>query len=222
VIAISDLEFQFPHSDFRIAVPSLEIARAERLAIIGPSGSGKTTLLHLIAGILSPTRGTIRVQDREMSALSDSARRAFRIAHIGLVFQSFELVSYLDVFENILLPYRLNPALRLTPGTRRRAEQLARETGLEHRLRFFPHRLSQGEKQRVAICRAMLPEPPLLLADEPTGNLDPSSKHRVVDLLFQQIEQTGATLLMVSHDTEIAKRFPRVINCRDFAPGGAR
>ena len=132
MIAISDLEFQFPHSDFRMAVPSLKIARAERLAIIGPSGSGKTTLLHLIAGILSPTRGTIRVQDREMSALGDAARRAFRIAHIGLVFQSFELVSYLDVFENILLPYRLNPALRLTPGTTRRAEQLARETGLEN------------------------------------------------------------------------------------------
>jgi ABC-type lipoprotein export system ATPase subunit len=222
VIAISDLEFEFPQSDFRMAVPSLRIAGAERLAIIGPSGSGKTTLLHLIAGILSPARGTIRVQDHEMSALGDTDRRAFRIAHIGLVFQSFELVSYLDVFENILLPYRLNPALRLTPVTKRRAEQLARETGLEHRLHYFPHCLSQGEKQRVAICRAMLPEPPLLLADEPTGNLDPSSKHRVVDLLFQQIEQTGATLLMVSHDTEIAKRFPRVINCLDFAAGGAR
>ena len=114
MIAISDLEFQFPHSDFRL-VPSLKIAQRERVAIIGPSGSGKTTLLHLIAGILSPTRGTIRVQDRELSALGDAARRAFRIAHIGLVFQSFELVSYLDVFENILLPYRLNPALRLTP-----------------------------------------------------------------------------------------------------------
>src|ERR1035437_10781051 len=97
MIAICDLAFQFPHSDFRLSVPSLRIGRAERLAIIGPSGSGKTTLLHLIAGILSPTRGTIRVQDREMSTLGDAARRAFRIAHIGLVFQSFELVSYLDV-----------------------------------------------------------------------------------------------------------------------------
>jgi predicted ABC-type transport system involved in lysophospholipase L1 biosynthesis ATPase subunit len=111
--------------------------------------------------------------------------------------------------------------LKLTPAVARRAEQLARETGLEHRLSYLPHRLSQGEKQRVAICRAMLPEPPLLLADEPTGNLDPSSKQRIVDLLFQQVERTGATLLMVTHDTEIAARFPRVINCRDFAGGAA-
>jgi len=222
MIALCDLEFHFPHSDFRLAVPSLQIAKAERVAIVGPSGSGKTTLLHLIAGILSPSRGLVRVQDREMNALGDAARRAFRVAQIGLVFQSFELVSYLDAFENILLAYRLNPALRLTPEIASRAEQLAQETGIEHRLHYFPHRLSQGEKQRVAICRAMLPEPPLLLADEPTGNLDPSAKRHVVDLLFQQIERTGSTLLMVTHDTEIAARFARAIDCRDFAAGGAR
>ena len=220
MIAISDLAFHFPHSDFCLAVPSLRIASAERVAIIGPSGSGKTTLLHLISGILLPSRGTIRVQDRELNGLSDAALRAFRVARIGLVFQSFELVSYLDVFENILLPYRLNSALRLGPEVVRRAEQLAQATGIAQRLRYFPHRLSQVEKQRVAICRAMLPEPPLLLADEPTGNLDPSSKQRVVDLLFQQVKRTGATLLMVTHDTEIAARFPRVLNCRDFAAGG--
>jgi putative ABC transport system ATP-binding protein len=222
MISISNLEFQFPHSDFRLAVSALDVADGERVAIVGPSGSGKTTLLHLLAGILVPAHGTIRVQDRPVSTLGDGARRALRVAHIGLVFQSFELVSYLDVFENILLPYRLNPVLQLTPGTSRRIEQLAAETGITHRLRYFPHRLSQGEKQRVAICRAMLPEPPLLLADEPTGNLDPSAKQQVVDLLFQQVERTGATLLMVTHDTEIAARFPRVINCRDFAAEGAR
>jgi ABC-type lipoprotein export system ATPase subunit len=222
MIAISDLEFQFPHSDFRLAVPSLQIAAAERAAIVGPSGSGKTTLLNLISGILSPSRGSIRVGGREINALGDAARRAFRVAQIGLAFQNFELVGYLDVFENILLPYRLNPALRLTPEISGRAEQLARDTGIEHRLRYFPHRLSQGEKQRVAICRAMLPRPPLLLADEPTGQLDPSAKGRVVDLLFQQVERSGATLVMVTHDTEIAARFPRVINCRDFAAGGSR
>src|SRR5208283_3151990 len=104
-------------------------------AIIGPSGSGKTTLLHLIAGILSPARGMIRVQNREINSLGDAARRAFRAAQIGLVFQSFELVSYLDVFENILLPYRLNPALRLSPEVSCRVEKLAKETGIAHRLR---------------------------------------------------------------------------------------
>ena len=220
MIAISNLEFRFPHSDFRLAVASLRVAQGERVAIIGPSGSGKTTLLHLVSGILSPAGGTIRVQDRELNALGDAARRTFRITQIGLIFQSFELISYLDVYENILLPYRLNCALEFRPEVARRAEQLARETGIIHRLRSFPHRLSQGEKQRVAICRAMLPEPPLLLADEPTGNLDPSAKQRVVDLLFQQTERTGATLLMVTHDTELAARFPRVINCREFAGEG--
>jgi ABC-type lipoprotein export system ATPase subunit len=222
MIAISDLEFQFPRSDFRLAVPSLKIAAGERVAIVGPSGSGKTTLLNLISGILSPLRGTIRVAGREINALNDAARRAFRVAQIGLAFQNFELVGYLDVIENILLPYRLNPALRLTPEVACRAEQLARDTGIGHRLRYFPRRLSQGEMQRAAICRAMLPQPPLLLADEPTGQLDPSAKGRVVDLLFQQVARSGATLVMVTHDTEIAARFPRVINCRDFAAGGAR
>jgi putative ABC transport system ATP-binding protein len=219
MIAITGLEFQFPHSDFRLAVASLKIARAERIAIVGPSGSGKTTLLHLIAGILTPARGSICVQNHETHSLGDAARRAFRVAQIGLVFQSFELISYLDVFENVLLPYRLNPALRLSPEVSNRAEQLARETGIAHRLRYFPHRLSQGEKQRVAICRAMMPEPPLLLADEPTGNLDPTAKQRMVDLLFEQVDRTGATLVMVTHDTELAARFPRVLNCREFAAG---
>lgn len=221
MIAISGLAFRFPRSDFSLAVASLQIAPGQRVALVGPSGSGKTTLLHLIAGILTPSRGTIRVGKDEVTALGDSARRAFRVAKVGLVFQGFELVHYLDVWENILLPFRLNPALRLTPERRRRAEQLARETGLEHRLHYLPQRLSHGERQRVALCRAMAPDPPLLLADEPTGNLDPTSKQHVVDLLFDQSQRRGATLLMVTHDTEVAARFPRVLNCRDFA-GPAR
>jgi ABC-type lipoprotein export system ATPase subunit len=221
VIAIDALDFRFPHSDFRLSVPALHIAAGERVAIVGPSGSGKTTLLHLIAGILLPARGIVRVAEEQVESLGDARRRAFRVARIGLVFQSFELVSYLNVYENILLPYRLNRALRLTPEVSRRAEQLAVDTGLAHRLRYFPHRLSQGEKQRAAICRAMLPEPPLLLADEPTGNLDPAAKQQVIDLLFAQLDRTRATMLMVTHDMEVAARFPRIVNCRDFAQGAA-
>jgi predicted ABC-type transport system involved in lysophospholipase L1 biosynthesis ATPase subunit len=217
MISISNLDFAYPHSDFRLSVPSLQIARAERVVLIGPSGSGKTTLLHLISGILPGARGTIQVRGQSLGALGEAARRAFRVAHIGLVFQNFELVSYLNVLENILLPYRLNPALSLTPEIAGRARQLACETGLERRLRAFPHCLSHGEKQRAALCRALLPEPPLLLADEPTGNLDPPAKQRVVDILFQQAGRTGATLLLVTHDTQIAARFPRRLDCREFA-----
>jgi putative ABC transport system ATP-binding protein len=217
MIAISDLEFRFPRSDFRLAVGSLDVAAGERVAIVGPSGSGKTTLLHLVAGILTPARGTVRVAGETISALHDAARRAYRISRVGLVFQSFELIGYLDVFENILLPYRLNSALQLTPDVGRRARELAEQTGIAHRLGYYPHRLSQGERQRVAICRAMLPEPPLLLADEPTGNLDPTAKHHMVELLFRQADRTGATMLLVTHDTEVAGRFRRVIDCREFA-----
>jgi len=221
MVAINNLDFQFRQSDFRLKITSLDVADGERVAIVGPSGSGKTTLLHLIAGILMPDRGTILMHDHLISSPADSFRRAFRITKIGLVFQSFELVSYLTVYENILLPYRLNSVLRLTPEIESRAEQLASETGIAHRLQYFPHRLSQGEKQRVAICRAMLPEPPLLLADEPTGNLDPAAKQVVVDLLLKQLDRTRATLLLVTHDSEIAARFPRTIDCRNFAAGAA-
>lgn len=222
MITISQLEFQFPQSDFRLVVPALEIKHGERVAIVGPSGSGKTTLLRLFAGILTPSSGTIRVQNCDMHSLSDSARRRMRIAKLGLVFQDIDLVCYLNVLENILLPYRLNPALRLTPEIKNRAKQLADETGIAHRLCHLPHCLSHGEKQRVAICRAMLPEPPLLLADEPTGNLDPIAKQHIVDLLFQQVDRTAATLVFVTHDTEIASRFPRVINSSEFSKEGSR
>lgn len=222
MISIAGLEFQFPHSDFRLSIDSLEIGRGERVAVIGPSGSGKTTLLHLIAGILPCTHGTISVNGQTVSAMGDAARRAFRASEVGLVFQSFELIDYLDVFENILLPYRINPALRYGPAIAQRVGQLAEETGIAHRLRYLPHRISQGEKQRVAICRAMLPNPPLLLADEPTGNLDPNAKLRILELLFEQAGRSGATLVMVTHDTEVSARFPRVIDCLKLATGEAR
>jgi putative ABC transport system ATP-binding protein len=215
VIAVNDLDFQFPQSDFRLTVPSLNVSDGERVAIVGPSGSGKTTLLHLIAGILTPARGRIRVQDQTVSALGDARRRAFRVARVGLVFQSFELVSYLDVLENILLPYRLNAALPFTPDVPRRAAQLAAETGLAHRLRYFPHRLSHGEKQRVAICRALLPDPPLLLADEPTGNLDPKTADHVFGTLTELVKASRVAALVATHNLELAARMDRRVTLRE-------
>jgi ABC-type lipoprotein export system ATPase subunit len=215
LISIVDLGFRFPKSDFQLAVSALDVADGDRVAIVGPSGSGKTTLLHLIAGILVPTHGTIRVANQTVGSLGDAARRALSVTRIGLVFQSFELVSYLDVFENILLPYRLNPALSLTSGTSQRVEQLAAETGIAHRLRYFPHRLSHGEKQRVAICRAMLPEPPLLLADEPTGNLDSRTSNEILNMFSELNESEGLTVILVTHDPGVAHHAKRVIHIRD-------
>ena len=217
MIAIEKLMFQYPRSTFTLRVPALSVADGEKVALVGPSGSGKTTLLHLIAGILVPDKGTIHVGEAQPPQLSDAARRAFRIAEVGLVFQDFQLIEYLDMLENILLPYRINPALRLTGDVRERATQLARETGIEYRLDHRPGKLSQGEKQRAALCRALITQPRYLLADEPTGNLDPAAKTQVLDVLFEQCRRAQASLLMVTHDVGLLNRFDRAVNLAEVS-----
>ena len=181
-VRMSEVRFRYPEGDFSLFVEQLQIDSGEVVAVVGPSGSGKTTLLHLIAGILVPKGGQIETCCSPVSHLDDSSRRNFRVANIGLVFQAFELVEHLSVRDNILLPYRINGALPLTADTRERAEGLARDLGIGDKLDQYAHHLSQGEKQRVAVCRAVLVDPALVLADEPTGNLDPGSKERVIDL----------------------------------------
>ncbi len=218
MITIEQLSFHYTRSDFTLRVPTLTVADGEKVALVGPSGSGKTTLLYLIAGILPPDAGNITVGDARPAQLSDAGRRAFRIATLGLVFQDFQLLESLDVLENILLPYRINPALNLTAEVRDRARQLARETGLDQRLNHRPGRLSQGEKQRTALCRALINRPQCLLADEPTGNLDPHAKTRVLDVLFEQCGRARASLLMVTHDLGLLGRFDRAINLAELSP----
>jgi ABC-type lipoprotein export system ATPase subunit len=216
VIQVEGLEFAYGEGDFRLRVPALNVPEGENTAFIGPSGSGKTTLLNLIAGISVPAAGSIRTHGVEVTGLSDSARRSFRISNVGLVFQEFELLEYLTVQDNILLPFRINPSLRLDREVRERAVELASQVGIQDKLSRNPHRLSQGERQRVAVCRALLPQPGLLLADEPTGNLDPLNKDRVLDILFQQVEATGTTLVAVTHDHELLPRFERVVDFKSF------
>jgi putative ABC transport system ATP-binding protein len=217
VIAIEQLTFHYSLSTFTLRVPRLSVADGQKVALVGPSGSGKTTLLRLIAGILLPDEGTIHVGDTQPALLSDAGRRAFRIATLGLVFQDFQLLDFLDVLENILLPFRINPALNLTAAVRERAGQLARETGLEPRLRHRPGSLSQGEKQRTALCRALITQPRYLLADEPTGNLDPAAKTRVLDVLFEQCARAQASLLMVTHDISLLGRFDHTIDLAEVS-----
>jgi putative ABC transport system ATP-binding protein len=180
--------------------------------VIGPSGSGKTTLLHLVAGILTPDRGAVTVNGVEVSALPDAERRAYRITSMGLVFQEFELLEYLSVLDNVLLPYRVTSALRLDHTVVERAHGLADEVGIGDKLDRNVRRLSHGERQRVAICRALVTEPELLLADEPTGNLDPKTKGRVFDLLIQHARRHEKTLLTVTHDHGLLDRFDRVVD----------
>ncbi len=216
MIRVDGIEFAYGEGDFRLRVPGLHVPEGENTAFIGPSGSGKTTLLNLIAGISVPVAGTIRTHGVEVSRLSDSERRSFRISNVGLVFQEFELLEYLTVLDNILLPYRINPSLRLDREVRDRAAALAEQVGIADKLSRHPTRLSQGERQRVAVCRALLPQPGLLLADEPTGNLDPLNKDRVLDMLFQQVAATGTTLVAVTHDHELLPRFDRVVDFKSF------
>jgi ABC-type lipoprotein export system ATPase subunit len=216
IIQIADLEFRYGEGDFALLVPELVVERGERVAVIGPSGSGKTTLLNLIAGITTSQRGRVVTKGVEVTALDDARRRAFRIRHIGLVFQEFELLEHLSVLDNVLLPYRINPSLRLEPPVRQRAVELARMVGVADKLGRFAHRLSQGEKQRAAVCRALIAEPEILLADEPTGNLDPTNKGRVLEILFDYAEEHGATLVTVTHDHDLLGRFGRVIDFKEF------
>ena len=221
MIRISGLDFAYPGEEFRLSIPAFEVARGEKLAVIGPSGSGKTTLLNLIAGIAAPRAGVVRVGDVEVSALGDAERRAFRITHIGFVFQDFELLDYLTVWDNILHPYRITGALSLESNVQRRALELAEAMAIADKAHRHPAELSQGERQRVAICRALLPEPQLILADEATGNLDPVNKDHILDLLFQNIVDHDATMVAVTHDHELLPRFDRVVDFADFHAKGA-
>jgi len=216
MITISNLDFKYPEGDFRLCIPELVVAESEKVAVVGPSGSGKTTLLNLIAGILVPTDGIVMVKNRTINELSDDRRRDFRIANIGFVFQDFELLDYLTVLDNILHPYRITKALTLKKTIRQRAIDIAYMLGIGDLLKRYPNDLSKGEKQRVAICRALLSQPKLILADEPTGNLDPDNKNKILDLLFHSVDGNGASLLTVTHDHDLLPRFDRIIDFMDF------
>lgn len=217
MIQVSDLEYQYGTSDFLLKIPELSVQRGERVAIVGPSGAGKTTLLLLLSGAKLPTRGTINVAGTSIHLLSDAARRRFRATNIGFVFQDFGLIDYLTVRENILLPYLINNALRLNSQVRSWAGSLAEAAGLSGKLARRPNQLSHGERQRVALCRAMVNKPSLILADEPTGSLDGRSSEVVLELLLSHGRQADTTLLLVTHDTSQLDKFDRTIRFEDFA-----
>jgi putative ABC transport system ATP-binding protein len=194
----------------------LSIDAGQKTAVIGPSGFGKTTMLNLIAGILIPESGSVIIKEKEINNLEDAERRNFRIKEIGFVFQDFKLLEYLNVLDNILLPYRINNSLKLKDETRTVAKELAQTLKIGNKLNKYPAKLSHGERQRVAICRALLNKPSIILADEPTGNLDPKNKNHIIDILFEYVNNYGSTLITVTHDHDLLKGFDKVIDFQNF------
>jgi putative ABC transport system ATP-binding protein len=184
---------------------SFEVRPGEAVAILGPSGSGKSTLLGLLAGLDSPTSGRVAIAGQDLFSLSEDGRARLRGQLVGFVFQSFQLLPALTALENVMLP------LELAGGAdaRARARGVLERVGLGERLGHYPRQLSGGEQQRVAVARAFVTEPRLLFADEPTGNLDSATGEQVIELLFEMNRERGTTLVLVTHDAELATRCDR-------------
>ncbi len=187
---------------------NLEIQKGERLALVGKSGSGKSTLLSLLAGLDQPDSGEILMGGKVISSMSDKELTYFRASNMGIVFQQFHLVSTLSAFENVLLPLELLKR----PDSHQRATELLASVGLSHRSHHLPSQLSGGEGQRVAIARALAIGPAILFADEPSGNLDEETGVKVMDLLFKMVDETKTTLVLVTHDLDLAQKCSRVVH----------
>lgn len=189
----------------------LTIAAGETVSIVGPSGAGKSTLMMIMAGLERPSQGKVHVAEQELTSLNEDQLALFRRQHVGIVFQAFHLVPTMTALENVAIP--LEFAGRKDAFARAQAELEA--VGLGHRLSHYPGQLSGGEQQRVALARALAPEPSLLLADEPTGNLDGTTGGHIIDLLFQLASEKNATLILITHDMELAGRCQRQLHIAD-------
>ncbi|MEY4706238.1 MAG: putative transporter subunit: ATP-binding component of superfamily [Nitrospirota bacterium] len=214
MITLSHLTMRLAGGGHQITIlddVTIEIPDKQRVAIIGPSGSGKSTLLGLIAGLDRPTSGSIKLNGMEISTMRESALARYRRDHIGYIFQSFHLIPTLTALENVLVPLELAGA----SGAEARATDLLKAVGLGDRLHHYPVQLSGGEQQRVAVARAFACRPPILLADEPTGNLDSATGQQIMNLLLSLHREYGATLVLVTHDRAMASSMERVIALRD-------
>ncbi len=214
MITLSHLTMRLAGGGHQITIlddVTLAIPDRQRLAIVGPSGSGKSTLLGLIAGLDRPTSGSITLDGTDISRMRESDLARYRRDHIGYIFQSFHLIPTLTALENVLVPLELSGA----SGARDSAADLLKSVGLEQRLHHYPVQLSGGEQQRVAVARSFACRPPILLADEPTGNLDSATGQQIMNLLLSLHREYGTTLVLVTHDRAMAASMERVITLRD-------
>lgn len=222
LLSVENVYFAWPRSGFRLGVSNLVLERGEKVLLVGPSGSGKSTLLSLLAGIVTPQRGSIIIQGIDTVPLSSSERDRFRAEHVGLVFQTLNLIPYLTALNNIVLPLAFAPARRGRAGgaageldtARRLLDGLGMPAQTFGRTRAIE--LSVGQQQRVAAARALIGAPALVIADEPTSALDADRRADFLDVLGTQLQRTGSTLLMVSHDRSMVPFFDRTIALTDI------
>ena len=214
LISVKQLNMQLSAGNLPVQILqniSFDVPANQVLAIVGPSGSGKSTLLGLLAGLDRPSQGDIYIHGTNITSLSETEMAHFRRQYIGYVFQAFHLIPTLTALENVALPLELQGL----PTGSKRAKTLLHAVGLDQRLHHYPVQLSGGEQQRVALARAFICQPPLLLADEPTGNLDSATGNLVIDLLWQLHEQHNSTLILVTHDMALAARAQRILTLQD-------
>jgi putative ABC transport system ATP-binding protein len=212
-IALEDVNLSLGRGAARVHIlkdVALKIRRGEAVGLVGPSGSGKSTLLMTLAGLERPDSGTIRVAGQDLGRLDEDGLARFRGRNIGIVFQSFHLVPTMTALENVAVPLELAG----DPQAFARAGAELEAVGLSHRLTHYPAQLSGGEQQRVALARALAPNPKILVADEPTGNLDESTGASIVDLMFRLKRERGSTLVLVTHDMALAARCDRMVRIR--------
>lgn len=220
VLELSDVGYRWPgRAAFSLAVPDLTVSKGETVLLLGESGSGKSTLLSLICGTILPDRGTVRIAGTDITGLSGGARDRFRAEQIGVIFQQFNLLPFGSVTDNVLLPLRFAPQRRRRAGgAATQAAELCAALGLPPEIvHAKATALSVGQQQRVAVARALIGQPPLIIADEPTSALDAGSQAAFLDLLFAQTAAHTTSLLMVSHDPRLGDRFDRVIRMEDIA-----
>ncbi len=221
-LALTDVAFAWPgRSGFSLSCPAFELAQRESVLLLGESGSGKSTLLSLICGIVTADRGQVSVAGTDLTSLRPGARDRFRADQIGVIFQQFNLLPYASVADNILLPLRFARARRARAEGRDEAARLCKALGLPRDVTTTPAgRLSVGQQQRVAVARALIGSPPLIVADEPTSALDAATQDTFLSLLFEQSERAGSALLMVSHDERLGARFDRMVNLSEIVTTG--
>jgi len=218
VIELQNLRYRWQgQTRDTLAIANLHVAQGEHLFIKGASGSGKTTLLNLLAGILTPTSGSLTILGQALHGMGSSARDRFRADHMGVIFQQFNLLPYLSVLENVQLPCHFSARRKRQVGDiRATAYRLLDHLGMDANLRERSvTELSVGQQQRVAVARALIGSPELLIADEPTSALDTDTRDGFLDLLFQEAQAQGSTIVFVSHDPHIASHFPRVVDLRE-------